>query len=78
LGTVVWALSLKMTSLRRAVEETLPWLLIRRLAIVSTGWKMASSAMPAEPGGVSLRDGWGDGGGGGDLILGVGLLLILS
>ena len=50
-----WALSLKITSLRREREETLPVLLIRRLAVVSTGWKMASSAMPAEPGGLSCQ-----------------------
>ena len=40
-------------ALRSVKMRTLPWLLINRLAIVSTGWKMASSAIPAEPGQTS-------------------------
>ena len=68
---VVWALSLKMTSFSRAAEVTRPWLLINRLAMVSTGWKMASSATPADPGLLYVvsrlisfsfeKEGWGEG-----------------
>ena len=46
---VAWAVSLKITSLSLAADVTFPWLLINRLAMVSTGWKMASSAIPADP-----------------------------
>ena len=48
-------MSLNITSLRRETEVTLPWLLINRLAVVSTGWNMASSAIPADPEGVSAN-----------------------
>ncbi|KAI7091914.1 hypothetical protein KC356_g197 [Hortaea werneckii] len=40
---------LKMTELSWALEVTRPWLDMRRLAIVSTGWKTMSSVIPAVP-----------------------------
>lgn len=38
-----------MTWFNLGAEVIFPWLLINRLAMVSTGWKMASSAIPADP-----------------------------
>lgn len=35
-------------------RRTLPWLLISRFAVVSTGWKIISSAIPAVPTQVSI------------------------
>ena len=38
-----------MTSFNLTADVIFPWLLINRLAMVSTGWNMASSAIPADP-----------------------------
>ena len=47
--TEALAASLKTTLFRCAADSILPTLLIRRLAVVSTGWKTMSSARPAHP-----------------------------
>jgi hypothetical protein len=43
------AASLKTTLFRCAADSILPTLLMRRFAVVSTGWKTMSSARPAHP-----------------------------
>ena len=49
------AYSLKMTELSVEMEVTLLELLINLFAIVSTGWKTISSAIPADPAKVSTE-----------------------
>ena len=43
------AASLKTTAFSPPAASSETWLLMRRFATVSTGWKTSSSATPAEP-----------------------------
>ena len=54
-GSAAW--DLKTTELSCEAEVMRDWLDMRRLAVVSTGWKTMSSAIPAQPVHRELDDG---------------------